>query len=193
MVDRLVVVGVSLGGLHALEVVLPGLPADFPASVAVVQHRSAEKSSILAQILRQHCLLPVSDAHDKEPIQAGRITLAPPDYHLLIEGGAFALTTDAPVSYARPSIDVLFESAADAYGSGVIGVILTGANRDGARGAARIKARHGTMIVQTPATAECAVMPEAAIQAAKIDYIVPLPQIAPLLSKLCHVAPTQRS
>src|SRR5580658_7311084 len=102
---KLVVAGVSLGGLHALEILLGGLPADFSAAVAIVQHRRAEAGSMLAQILRQYSALPVIEPHDKEKIQPGRIYLAPSDYHLLVDGDAFALSMEAPVSYARPSID----------------------------------------------------------------------------------------
>jgi two-component system, chemotaxis family, protein-glutamate methylesterase/glutaminase len=182
----LVVVGVSLGGLQALEILVSGLSADFSAPIAIVQHRRSNTGDLLAQILRQHSRLWIGEPQDKDLIEAGRIYLAPSDYHLLIDGGAFALTTEAPVSYARPSIDVLFESAADAYGAQTVGVVLTGANQDGARGAARIKERGGTLIVQTPTTAECAVMPQAAIDATQADHIVPLPQIAPLLMRLCH-------
>jgi len=186
MLCELVVVGVSLGGMRALEILVNGLPTDFPSPVAIVQHRTADGGSLLAQILRQHSQLPIADVNDKDPIQAGRIYLAPPGYHLLVDGSTFALTTEAPVSYARPSIDVLFETAADAYGARVVGVVMTGASSDGARGAARIKACGGTVIVQTPATAECAVMPQATIDATRVDHIVPLSEIAPLLIRLCH-------
>jgi two-component system chemotaxis response regulator CheB len=182
----LIVIGVSMGGLHALEVLVRGLPGDFCAPIAIVQHRATDAGNLLAVILRQYSLLPIIEPQDKEVIQPGRIYLAPPDYHLLIDGGAFALSMAAPVSYARPSIDVLFEAAADAYGTKTVGVILTGANHDGAHGATRIKDCGGVLIVQTPETADCAVMPQAAINAAEVDYIVPLPEIAPLLVRLCQ-------
>jgi two-component system chemotaxis response regulator CheB len=132
--------------------------------------------------------LPVSEPDDKEPIARGRVYLAPRDYHLLIEGRHFALSTEAPVCYARPSIDVLFESAADAYGKDVIGVILTGKNRDGARGLAAIKKCGGLAVVEDPATAEAREMPEAALAATIVDRVLPLGGIALFLSSLCHAA-----
>ncbi|MDQ3755637.1 MAG: chemotaxis protein CheB, partial [Acidobacteriota bacterium] len=117
-------------------------------------------------------------------IVPGRVYLAPCDYHLLIEREGFALSTESPVGFARPSIDVLFETAADVYGARAVGVILTGANRDGARGLARIKARGGYAIVQEPASAATRSMPEAALRATTVDYVVPLAEIAPLLNRL---------
>lgn len=131
--------------------------------------------------------MPVEEPEDKDPIAEGRVYLAPRDYHLLIEKGNFALSTEAPVYFARPSIDVLFESAAEAYREKVVGIILTGANGDGARGLARIKAAGGLTLVQEPATAQAPEMPQAAI-AAGIDRILPLHEIAPFLNNLCRVA-----
>ena len=188
MAFDIVVVGTSLGGLHALEVLLAGLPKSFPVPVAVVQHRHKDSDDMLSRSLQQHSALPLKDAEDKEVIVPGRAYLAPADYHLLVEAGSFALSTEAPVSYARPSIDVLFESAADAYGKRVIGVILTGANYDGALGLAKIKAHGGLTVVQEPATAESRTMPDAAIAAVAIDWIIPLLDIAPFLVNLCHPA-----
>ena len=189
MAFELVVVGTSLGGLRALEVLLAGLSKTIPVSMAVVQHRHKDSDGTLSRLLQQYSALPLKDAEDKEVIVPGRVYLAPADYHLLVEAGRFALSTEAPVSYARPSIDVLFESAADAYAEKVIGVILTGANHDGAQGIAKIKARGGLTVVQDPATAESPSMPEAAIAAVEIDWILPLLDIAPLLVSLCHPAP----
>jgi two-component system chemotaxis response regulator CheB len=123
----------------------------------------------------------VEEAEDKQPIEAGRVYLAPADYHLLVEGTSFALSTEAPVLSARPSIDVLFESAADAYAGRLIGVILTGASDDGARGLARIARAGGLAVAQEPATAECAVMPLAAISATHTRHVMPLERIAPFL------------
>lgn len=177
-----------MGGLTALKTVLGGLPGTLGASVALVQHRTADPRSQLEVILRRHCALPIREPCDKEPIVPGRVYVAPADYHLLVEAGAFALTTDGPVSYARPSVDVLFETAAEAFGSNVIGVVLTGANYDGAKGAAAIKAQGGTLVVQSPDEAECAMMPEAAIRAARPDYVLPLADIASLLTRLCPAA-----
>lgn len=192
----IVVVGCSLGGLHALQTVLAALPPDFPAAVVTVQHREAGSGETLVELLRSRCALPVAEAEDKQPILPGCVYLAPPGYHLLIDcglrnsdfGGSlrnpqsairnhFALSTDEPVNYARPSIDVLFESAADAYGERVIGVILTGANADGAQGLAAIKRRGGLTIAQDPATAETPAMPQAAIAAVQVDAVLPLQEI----------------
>jgi two-component system chemotaxis response regulator CheB len=181
MATELVVVGTSLGGLAALQIVLGSLPQHFPLAVAVVQHRGLDPNDVLSLVLQLHCALPVGEPDDKEPIEPGRIYIAPADYHLLVDRGSFALSTEPRVSHARPSIDVLFESAAVAYGDGLIGVILTGANSDGAIGLSRVKERGGVTVVQTPATAESAVMPEAAIAATTVDRILPLPEIAAFL------------
>ncbi len=180
---QLVVIGVSLGGLRALETLLGGLPGEFPWPLAIVQHRSPDADDSLAGLLQNRTALQVADACDKEPIRPGHIYLAPPDYHLLVEEDHFSLSTDERVNYSRPSIDVLFESAADAFGAGVIGVVLTGANADGARGAARIKARGGCVIVQDPATAESPSMPTAALAAVTADQVLPLEEIAPWLGR----------
>jgi len=181
---KLIVIGTSFGGLHALEVLLSGLPKSFPVAIAVVQHRHRDNNT-LPFFLQQHSALPLKEAEDKEMILPGRVYLAPTDYHLLVEVGSFALSTEAPVSYARPSIDVLFESASDAYTERVIGVILTGASDDGAEGLAKIKAHGGLTLVQEPATAESRMMPEAALAAVPVDWILPLEDIAPLLVKVC--------
>lgn len=184
---ELVVVGTSLGGLSALETLLKGLPSNFPAAVAIVQHRHKNSNLGLSQFLQSCSLLPLQDAADKAAIVPGHVYLAPADYHLLIESvGRFALSTDMPVSYARPSIDVLFESAADAYGQRTIGIILTGSGGDGAQGLARIKACGGLTIVQDPQTAESQMMPKAAIATTAVDWILPLADIAPRLIHLCQ-------
>ncbi len=183
---EIAVVGVSLGGLRAVETLLKGLPADFALPLVIVQHRSARAGeNRLRVILQRHTPLRVREPMDKEAIRGGTVYLAPPDYHLLIEGDAFALSTEGPVSYARPSIDVLFCSAADSYAARSVGIILTGANQDGAQGAAYLKARGGLLVVQAPETAECAVMPQAALKAARADRILPLGEIAPFLAQLC--------
>lgn len=184
-VFEMVVVGSSLGGLNALEVLFAGLPKNFPTPIAVAQHRHLDSEKMLSDFLQEKSNLPVIEAEDKEVILPGRVYLAPADYHLLIEEGRFALSTEAPVSHARPSIDVLFESAADAYSEKVVGMILTGASDDGAKGLAKIKAQGGRAIVQEPATAESPTMPKAAISAVKVDWILPLSDIAPFLVNLC--------
>ncbi len=179
--ERLVVMGTSLGGLTALETILAGLPAAFPAAIAMVQHRSTESGRGLLTVLQRHSALTIKEPQDKEEIVPGRIYLAPADYHLLIEDGHFSLSTGAPVSYARPSVDVLFESAADAYGRNTIAVVLTGANHDGAYGARMVKEAGGDLIVQDPETAESPVMPRATIAAVKPDEVLPLGRIASAL------------
>jgi two-component system chemotaxis response regulator CheB len=184
---RVVVIGTSYGGVAALQTLLPGLSPDLGVPVVVVQHRTKDADNGLCEFLRDRCPLPVVEPNDKDAVLAGRLYLAPRDYHLLLEDGRFALSVDAPVTYARPSIDVLFESAADAYGADVIGVILTGANRDGARGLARIKARGGMAVVQDPEEAASRAMPEAA--AASADRVLPLGGITPLLNELCRRGP----
>lgn len=183
MAFELVVVGASLGGLHALEVLLAGLPKGFPLPVAVVLHRTAEEEPSTAGHLQRHCSLPVRDAEDKEGIMPGQVYLAPPDYHLLVERGSLALSTEAPVQHARPSIDALFQSAADAYGEGAIAVVLTGASEDGAHGAARIKECGGVVVVEDPAAAESPIMPKAAIAATDAARVLPLAEIGPFLVK----------
>ncbi len=184
---ELVVVGTSLGGLYALEVLLSGLSKSFPLSMAVVQHRHKDSDNKLGAFLQRHSALPLKEAEDKAVILPGRVYLAPADYHLLVEPGRLALSTEAPVLYARPSIDVLFESAADAYGERLIGVILSGASHDGAQGLAKIKACGGLAVVQEPATAQSRTMPEAAIATVAVDSILMLEDIAPLLVKVCNL------
>jgi len=183
---KIIVVGTSTGGLAALQVLLPGLSEEFPFPLVVVQHRSKAPGSRLCAFLQKSSRLPVREPEDKEPILPGHVYLAPSDYHLLVEKGNFALSTEAPVYFARPSVDVLFEAAADAYGGQVVGVILTGANGDGARGLARVKAAGGLAVVQEPSTAQAREMPEAAIAATTVDRILPLREMAPFLNNLCH-------
>jgi two-component system chemotaxis response regulator CheB len=190
---EIVVVGTSLGGLYALKILLAGIPANFPIPVVVVQHRYQDSDPKFSTFLQQYSPLPLKEVEDKEAIKPGYIYVAPADYHLLVEAGqaedtliTFALSTEAPVVYARPSIDVLFESAADAYPEKIIGVILTGASKDGAKGLAAIKEQGGYAIVQEPSTAESSILPTAAIAAVVPDWILPLEKIAPLLVQLCQ-------
>jgi len=180
---RLIVVGASFGGFDALKTVLATLPAGFPVPLAVVQHQSAPGNG-LASLLQRYSAIVVVDAEDKAEMLPGVAYLAPPGYHLLIERGSLALSVDPPIQYARPSIDVLFESAADVYGPEVIGVILTGTGRDGAAGLTRIKRRGGLAIVQDPATAKRAAMPEAAIASTPVDLILPIERIGGWLVQL---------
>jgi two-component system chemotaxis response regulator CheB len=185
---EIVVIGTSWGGLNALSVLLERLPSTFPLPIVVVQHRGKSAHDLLAQLLQQRTLLRVREAEDKEPIAAGTLYLAPPDYHLLVDRGAFVLSTDEPVNFSRPSIDLLFESAAGAYGRGVIGVVLTGANQDGASGLKMIKDAGGYAIVQEPSTAESSVMPKAAVALAHPDQVAPLEAIAEALVRLARDA-----
>ena len=189
---RLIVIGCSLGGMHALVKVIGELPASFPVPIAVVQHRYRTSNESLPAYFRRHAHLAVVDADDKQWIRPGSVYLAPANYHLLVEEGEFSLSVDAAVAFSRPSIDVLFESAADAYRDALIGVVLTGANADGARGAARIKHRGGLVIVQDPATAEAKEMPSAAIAGAAVDRILPLDRIGPFLVELCSAPAPSR-
>ncbi|QLE54178.1 chemotaxis protein CheB [Nostoc sp. TCL26-01] len=183
---EIVVIGTSLGGLSALQHLLKDLSVDFPVPVAIVQHRHKESDDTLRALLQEYALLPIREVEDKDEISPGQIYLAPADYHLLVEPGYFSLSTEQPVSFARPSIDVLFESAADVYGSQVIGVILTGANQDGSAGLKKVKARGGVTVVQDPTTAACGIMPGAAISVVAVDWILSLSEISPLLINLCY-------
>jgi two-component system chemotaxis response regulator CheB len=186
MLPQMVVVGASLGGMRALAVLLGGIPGDFVVPLTIVQHRAADAAGGLGRFLQGYSRLPLCEIEDKQPILPARVYLAPADYHVLIEEDTFALSTEAPILYARPSIDVLFEAAADRYAARVVGVILTGASADGAQGLARLKQRGGLALVQSPETAECRVMPDAAIDATPVDWVLPLAEIAPRLVSLCR-------
>lgn len=186
MSPKLVVIGCSWGGLYALREILSAIGPGFPAAIAVAQHRLPGSADGLAGTLQSASSLPILDVMDKSPIEPGHVYLAPPDYHLLVEEDSFALSTGEPVMYARPSVDVLFESAAVAYGNAVVGVILTGANEDGAAGAAVVKKSGGTVIVQEPKGAMRQEMPRAALDAVKPDAVLDLPDIGPYLDKLCR-------
>jgi two-component system chemotaxis response regulator CheB len=181
-----VVIGASWGGLRALSLILPALPADFPAPIIVAQHRDADsEDELLSRLLTRDSALRVTDADDKAPLQAGTVLLAPPGYHLLLADECVELSLDAPVQFSRPSIDVLFESAAESFGAGVVGVLLTGANADGAAGLAEIQRRGGRTIVQDPETAERAEMPRAALEQLEPDHVVPIDEVAALLCEAC--------
>ena len=184
---ELVAIGASWGGLHAVGRLLAALPAPLGAAVVLAQHRGSE-STELADLLDRRSRLTVTEADDKDTIVADHVYVAPPEYHLLVEPGHLALSVDERVQYARPSIDVLFESAADAYGERVIGIVLTGANEDGAAGLARIKERGGVAIVQDPETAERPEMPRAALAAVTPDAVLPLEEIAPFVARTLREA-----
>ena len=190
MTPELIVVGCSLGGMYALEKILKALPKEFCIPIAVAQHRHRKSNENLPAFLRRVTHMEVVDADDKQHIEPGKVYLAPADYHLLVEKGEFNLSVDDAVRHSRPSVDVLFESAADAYGPSLIGIVLTGANEDGAAGAVRIKKRGGVVIAQDPKTAEAAAMPEAVIATGAVDQILNLQQIAAFLAERCRLALT---
>lgn len=186
-VPLLVAVGASAGGLAALSTLLAALPAGFGGSVVIVQHRRRD-STLLCSLLQAVSALPVSEAVDKEPIEPGRVYVAAPDYHLLIEPGYFSLSTDDPVRYSRPSIDVMLTSAAEAYGPAVLGVVLTGANADGALGLRRIVDAGGRAVVQDPATAEAPAMPAAAQRLVPEAVVLPLEALAAYVARAAEEA-----
>lgn len=180
-----VVIGASAGGVQALSQVLPVLPADLPVPVLVVVHIPPRRDNALVDLFARKCRLAVKEAEDKEPLARGTIYFAPPDYHLLIEAGrTIALSSDEAVNHSRPAIDVLFESAADVFGSGLAGIVMTGANHDGARGLSALFEAGGQCIVQDPATAEVATMPEAALAACPNARTMALKDMAPALEAM---------
>ena len=179
---ELIVIGASWGGLGALEAVLSALPRDFSTPIAIAQHRAIDSGSgALSSVLGARTGRDVCEAGDKDPIEPGHVYVAPPDYHLLVEPDGFALSTEGPVHYSRPSIDVLFDSAADVHADRLVAVILTGANEDGAHGIERVRRRGGLTIAQDPATAERREMPDAAIATGCVQHVVALDEVAPLL------------
>ena len=181
----LVAMGASWGGLHAVETVLGALPEDFAAPIVIAQHRQPHSDdNMLVRLLDARSALDVREAEDKQSLDPGTVLIAPADYHLLVEPGAVALSVDAPLNYSRPSIDILLSSAADAYGEHVAGVVLTGANADGALGLAQIAGRGGPTIVQDPETAERREMPEAALWATPEARVLALEEIGPALTEL---------
>jgi two-component system chemotaxis response regulator CheB len=181
-----IAIGTSWGGLSAIRSLLAGLPGDLAAAVVVAQHRSPESHrTALRDLVAAATALEVREPGDKEELRAGVAYLAAPDYHLLLAEGHFELSVDEPVAFARPSIDVLLESAADAYRERCVGVVLTGANHDGARGLAHVVERGGTALVQDPAEAARAEMPEAALAAVPDARVASLEELPDLLVALC--------
>jgi two-component system chemotaxis response regulator CheB len=182
-----VVIGVSAGGMNALSTVLSRLPADFGLPVIIVQHMDPHSRDYLPNHLDRKCTITVKEAEDKEKIRSGVAYIAPPNYHLLLEEDrTFSLSVDDVVNFSRPSIDVMFETAADVYNRKLVGVVLTGANADGSKGLKKIKAMGGMAIVQDPMTAYVDVMPKAAIAITKVDHVLPLEEIAVLLTELSN-------
>jgi two-component system chemotaxis response regulator CheB len=186
---KLIAIGASWGGLDVLRNVLHGLPAELNAAVVIAQHRSPESHpTAFRDLLGAATRLHVCEAGDKDEIRPGTAYIAAPDYHLLVDHGAVSLSTDEPVLFARPSIDVLLESAAESYRERCIGVVLTGANDDGARGLARVAELGGSAIVQDPETAQRDEMPRAALRAVPSARVAAVSEIAPLLVDLCGLA-----
>lgn len=180
----MIAIGGSLGSSEALHKVLAQLPANFPDPILVVLHRHRESDATLLRMISKGVILPVTEAEDKEPLAPGKVYLCPPDYHLLVDRGCVALSTDPLVNHARPALDVLFESVAEWYGPRAVAVVLTGSGSDGAAGARRVAAAGGTVIVQEPATAEAPWMPAAALAAAPSAHVRPLLRIAEELVRL---------
>lgn len=181
-----IAIGCSAGGVDALKTVLGGLDAGLSQAIVACLHSRSDTVDMLCQVLGRISPLPVVEAVERKAVQTGVVHLAPSGYHLLVESDLhFALSIDPRVNHARPSIDVLFHSAAEVWRDGLIGVVLTGANADGAAGLRRIRQLGGLAVVQSPADAEAAAMPQAALEIAGADYCMPLSGIAPLLNRLC--------
>lgn len=179
---RAIVIGASAGDMEALQAILCKLPQNFALPILVVQHMLAGRESYLKEYFSSHCQLHIKEAESNMPIDKSTVYFAPPDYHMLIEKDfTISLSVEEKVNHSRPSIDVLFETAADAYGRNLIGIILTGANQDGAKGLKTIHQKGGVCIVQDPETALMHQMPLSAIQQNMPDYILPLDKIGELL------------
>lgn len=185
---EVIVIGASIGGLEAVGSLLRALPVGFRPAVIVVQHRRAGLESHLVDIMNRQASIPVCEPEDKEEVRGGRVYIAPADYHLLVEDGHFALSVDAPISFARPSIDVLFESVADAYGTSAVAAVLTGSSSDGAAGAAAVKSAGGRLLVQDPETAESETLPRAVLARTPVDGVLSLAQLATELVRIADLA-----
>ncbi len=182
-----VAIGCSAGGIKALHDILPHLPADLGVPVIVVCHSGPSARDLLSSVLRRDCRMPLTEAEERSPILPGHIYVAPADYHLLVEADfTFSLSVDSRVNNVRPAIDPLLESAADTWGAGLLAVLLTGSNDDGANGMAAVRQAGGTCIVQDPADATAETMPRAAIARGGADWIAPLDRIAFLITSLCQ-------
>jgi two-component system chemotaxis response regulator CheB len=180
-----IAIGTSAGGVEALSVLLPALPSTYAGAVFIVQHLPRERSSLLVDIFGPKCALRVREAEDKEMVAPGTVYFAPPDYHLLVDNGPqLALSVDEPVNFSRPSIDVLFESAADVYGARLLGVILTGASLDGAAGLEAVHRCGGITCVQEPSTAHASLMAESAIRRTPVHHVLNLNDLAKLLQRV---------
>ena len=187
LMHEAVVIGVSSGGLTALSKLLPRLQKDFKLAVIIVQHLHPHSDDFIIRNLDEKCCLKVKQAEEKEKIVGGTIYIAPPNYHLLIElDKTFSLDISARVCFSRPSVDVMFETAAEAYKEKLIGIVLTGANDDGSAGLRKIKSLGGLTIVQDPLTAEVDIMPKSAFNSTQIDYVLNLEKIGDLLNRISH-------
>ena len=183
-----VVIGASWGGLAALREMFTALPPEFDIPTVVVPHRHRDSDALLARFLQGFTSLSVCEAEDKQPLASGRVFVAPSNYHTLVEQGHLSLSTEAPVNYSRPSIDVTMTSAADAYGHRAVGVVLTGANDDGSRGLRRIADAGGMTVVQDPTSAESPTMPRAALRAVPTARVFTLERLGKFLGELPHLA-----
>jgi two-component system chemotaxis response regulator CheB len=180
-----VVIGASAGGVEALTVLLPALRGATRASIFVVLHLPRTRPSLLVDVFGARCALPVREAEDKEPVEPGTVYFAPPDYHLLLDRGPrLILSADDPVQFSRPSIDVLFESAAELYRERLLAIILSGASDDGTSGVVAVKRGGGVTVAQSPETAKASIMPGAAVNSGAIDHVFSLERIASLLQGL---------
>lgn len=183
-----VVIGASAGALEALSLILPALPAQFRLPMMIVVHMPPDKRSVLAELFQAKCRIAVREAEDKELVAPGTAYFAPPDYHLLVEADrSLSLSSDEPVLYSRPSIDVLFESAADAYGPALIGIVLSGANEDGAVGLKAVADAGGRAIVQSPEEAFATAMPQAAKALCPTAQVLSPREIAAFLQKVARI------
>jgi two-component system, chemotaxis family, protein-glutamate methylesterase/glutaminase len=180
-----IVIGASAGAITALSTIFPHLAPDFPLPVFVVVHIPPNTKSILPEIFAPKCRIKIKEAEDKEAIVPGTVYFAPPDYHLLVESnGSLSLSSDEQEIFSRPAINVLFESAADAYGEGLVAVLLTGASHDGTRGLRAVMDAGGRGIIQDPSTAEVQTMPEAALAVCPEIKPTKLEDIGPVLAGL---------
>jgi two-component system, chemotaxis family, protein-glutamate methylesterase/glutaminase len=181
-----IVIGGSAGAIDALLTILPALPATLRASVIVALHVPRDRPSLLTQVFAPRCALPVHEAQDNEPLEPGTIVFAPPDYHLLLDvGPRLSLSVDAPVHFSRPAIDILFDSAADLFGERTLGILLSGANADGAQGLAAIDQAQGLCIVQAPDSASSPTMPRAALSLIpQVPHVLSPAAIAETLNRL---------
>ncbi|MEC5388226.1 chemotaxis protein CheB [Uliginosibacterium sp. H3] len=186
-----VVIGASAGGVEALSTLLPALPATLSVAIIIVLHLPRDRRSLLVDIFSHKCACPLREADDKAPVESGTVYFAPPDYHLLVDRGSdraplFSLSVDELVNYSRPAIDVLFDSAADFYGERLLGIVLTGANDDGAAGLATICRQGGVAMVQQPDSAQNAYMPQSALKRTPAALALTLEQIAAVLADLTN-------